>query len=254
MSSRPAAPHPSIGDTSTHPVVPTAPTPLTITQVVDKVFTRFDANADGSISLTELLSVLDPTGTHTDVATKAAALLAEVDSNGDTTLNKTEVTAVVTKLDTNLDGRIDRSDHVDGSSDDDNDVLQLLMHGRGPHGDRPAPTPLSTEALVDRLLTRFDANDDASITLTELLSGLDADDEHHVGLTTLVEQMVKDLDSNGDGSLGTVELTAAVDALDVNQNGLVDFAEMGPVAPDSAAVDLVGLLMHHGHDLPGAAG
>lgn len=251
MSSRPADPNHSIGDTSSNPVIPSAPTPLTITQVVDNVFTKFDANADASISLTELLSVLDPIGTHTDVANQAAALLAEVDSNGDTAMSKTEVTAVVTKLDVNLDGRIDRSDHVDGSND--SDMLQLLLHGRGPHGDRPVPAALSIEAVIDGLLTKFDANNDASITLTELLSGLNADDEHHVGLTTLIEQMVKDLDSNGDSSLGTVELTAAVDALDVNQNGLVDAAEMGPVAPDSAAVDLVGLLMHHGHDLPGHA-
>ena len=254
MSSRPADPHRSIGDTSTDPMVHTAPTPLTIAQVVDNVFTRFDANADATISLTELLSVLDPTGTRTDVATKAAALLAEVDSSGDTSLSTAEVTAAVARLDTNLDGRIDRSDHVDGSSDADNDVLQMLLHGRGPHGDRPVPTALAIEAVIDGLLTTFDGNNDASITLTELLSGLNADDEHHLGLTTLIEQIVKDLDSNADGSLDSLELTAAVDALDVDQNGLVDFAEVGPVASDSAAVDLVGLLMHHGHDMPDAAG
>ena len=65
---------------------------------------------------------------------------------------------------------------------------------------------------------------------------------------------MKDLDSNADSSLDSLQLTAAVDALDVDQNGLVDFAEVGPVASDSAAVDLVGLLMHHGHDMPDAAG
>lgn len=254
MSSRPNPPSASIGDTTGTPVVHAAPAAQTIIQVVDNVFTKFDANADASISLTELLSVFDPTGTRTDAAARAAALLAEVDSSGDKVLSQTEVTAAVTSLDTNLDGRIDRSDHAAGTDDEDKDLVEMLLHGRGPQGDRPAPTPLTTEAVVDRLLSKFDDNGDQSLTLTELLSGLNADDEHHVGLTTLVTQMVKDLDSNADSSLSTVELTAAVDALDVNQNGLVDFAEMGPVAPDSAAVDLVGLLMQHGHDLPGHAG
>ena len=253
MTSRPNPPSASIGDTAANPEVHAAPAALTILQVVDNVFTRFDANADASISLTELLSVLDPTGTRTDIATKAAALLAEVDSNGDTSLGRAEVTAVVTQLDTNLDGRIDRSDHVDGSSGSEDDVLQLLLHGRGPHGDRAEPAALSTEAIIDGLLNKFDGNDDASITLTELLSGLNAEDRHHLGLTTLIGQIVADLDSNGDSSLSTVELTTAVDALDIDQNGLVDFAEVGPEAPDSAAVDLVGLLMHHGHDGPDAA-
>jgi hypothetical protein len=144
------------------------PVALTIAQVVEKVLTRFDANSDASISLTELLSVLDPTGTGLDVATKAAALLAE----------------------------------VGGNSDDD--VLQKLLHGRGLHGDRTAPTPQSVETIVDGLLTKFDANADQSITLTELLGGLNADDRLHADLTTLLTQIVADLDNNGDGGLSTV--------------------------------------------------
>ena len=107
----------------------TPPVAQTVTQVVDAIFTGFDADASTTITLGELLAVADPKGTNTHEAAEMSALFAALNTNGDTALSKAEITAAVTALDTNGDGTLNHSDFVPGQAHDNVlDLIGVLQH------------------------------------------------------------------------------------------------------------------------------
>jgi len=107
----------------------TPPVAQTVTQVVDAIFTGFDADASTTITLGELLAVADPKGTNTHEAAEMSALFAALNTNGDTSLSKAEITAAVTALDTNGDGTLNHSDFVPGQAHDNVlDLIGVLQH------------------------------------------------------------------------------------------------------------------------------
>lgn len=110
------------------PVEPGPPGPPTVTEVVDGLFARFDANDDKSLTLTELTGVLDPQNKHQKLDDALAALVAMVDKNADSRLSYAEVSAAVATLDTDGNGTIDHRDHVPGPPDDGSvDLIGQLM-------------------------------------------------------------------------------------------------------------------------------
>jgi Ca2+-binding EF-hand superfamily protein len=112
----------------------TPPTPPTIAQVVDGAFARFDTDKSTTISLTELLSVLDPKGTHTEHDAELTALFKTLDTNSDNGVSMAELTAAVTALDTDGSGTLTPADHPDGPPADGTiDLIGVLLHG----GDGP---------------------------------------------------------------------------------------------------------------------
>jgi Ca2+-binding EF-hand superfamily protein len=114
-----------------HGTPPAAPT---IAQVVDGVFTHFDKDASTTISLAELLAVLDPKGTHTERDADLSALFKQIDTNTDSSLSVAEVTAAVTALDTDHSGTLTPADLVPGQMPDATvDLIGILLHG----GDGP---------------------------------------------------------------------------------------------------------------------
>lgn len=228
----------------------TPPTPPTIAQAVDRIFTRFDGNTNASITSAELLAILDPKGTHTALATAVTQLITAVDSNGDGSLSKAEVTAAITTLDTDGNGTLDHADHTAPPSGSTTpNPLGLLLgrgpvgHGHGGPGDLGTPpTPPTIAQVVDGAFARFDTNASTTISLTELLAVLDPSGTHterDAALTTLFAQV----DTNADSSLSVAEVTAALTALDTNLDGVLDRADHSG-QPHDAAVDLIGVLLH----------
>ena len=105
------------------------PVPLTIAQVVDGVFTRFDADASTTISLTELLAVVDPKDTGNHRAEDVTTLFAAIDTNADNSLSVAELTAAVTALDTDGSGTLTHSDHLPGQLPDGMvELIGVLLH------------------------------------------------------------------------------------------------------------------------------
>jgi len=230
----------------THGPDPLASAP-TIAQVVDGVFTRLDANTDGSITLTELLAVIDPDGDSTSATTLATSVIAKIDANVDSALSKAELTTAVTALDTNHDGRLDRSEHAAGAPQDGaSDPLGVLLQARLPHGDHAEPAARTIAAVVDGVFTRFDADASTTITLSELLAVLDLK-ATRTDFDARVASLVTQLDSNADHGLSRAEITAAVTQLDTDQSGTLDRADhvSGAMAADDVA--LIGILLHDGH-------
>ena len=228
----------------------TPPAPPTIAQAVDAAFTKFDADSTGTITSAELLTVLDPKGTHADAATDVAALITAVDTGADGTLSQAEVTAALTKLDTNGDGSLSRADHVAGSTPDAAaHLLGALMDrggpGRGgPGGDHGAPPPVQTVTqVVDAIFTGFDADASSTIALSELLAVVNANgtDAHH---STEVTTLFGLLDTNADASLSKAEITTAVTALDSNADGTLDHSDFVPGQSHDNVLQLMGVLHH----------
>jgi Ca2+-binding EF-hand superfamily protein len=241
----------------------TPPTPPTIAQAADAAFTKFDTDSNGTITSAELLSVLDPKGTHADAASDVAALITAVDTGADGTLSKAEVTAALTQLDTNGDGSLSPADHVAGSTPDAADHLLGALLGRGGPGhgdgggggDHGAPPPVQTVTqVVDALFTGFDADTSTTIALSELLAVVNANgtDAHH---STEVTTLFGLLDSNADASLSQAEVTAAVTALDSNADGTLDHSDFAPGQPQTNphdnVLELMGVLHHLQADAAG---
>lgn len=114
----------------------TPPVPLTIAQVVDGVFTRFDADASTTISLTELLAVFDPRDTGNHHADDVTALFAALDTNADKAISVAELTAAVTALDTDGNGTLTHADHLPGQLPDGMvELIGVLLHP----GECPSP-------------------------------------------------------------------------------------------------------------------
>lgn len=111
-----------------HPPLPPARQAPTVTQVVDALLTRFDGNQDASITLAELLKVLDPKGQHSKLEAAMNDLVTAVDTDHNGSMSRAEMQAAVASLDRNQDGQLDHDDHVPGPpSDEAVDLIGVLL-------------------------------------------------------------------------------------------------------------------------------
>lgn len=223
------------GDDSTAPTVDT---------VVDKVFTRFDGDADAVLTVAELVTVLDPAGSSSTLATELAAQVTVIDSDGSGTLSKAEVTAAVTALDSDADGLLDRSERATLRDDGSQTILDSILGG-GRHGGGGGRVEVSrsfTDA-VEAIFTVYDADSSTTISLSELVANLHS---HRKGtdVSTLASELMTAVDSNSDGALSATEITAAVTALDTDGDGLLERSDHAGTS-DDATVQLIGVLLHH---------
>ena len=241
-AARPTAPP----DTTTAPAAPT------VAEAVATLFTRYDLDLNGSITAGEIQSVLDPDASATNLATRLASLVTAIDGNADGALSNAEVTAAVAALDTDADGLIERSDRTPGGTPDSTtiDIGALLRaHGPrgpgGPGGGEPGAggAARTLAQVADGVFARVDADDNASISLSEALSYIDAHDRG-ADLAAEFTGLFNAADSNHDGSLSLAELTTAITTLDTNQNGSLDMADTALDQIGGLSVELAGVLTH----------
>lgn len=231
-----------------------APTPPTVQQMVDHQFARLDGNDDGALTAAEMLAVLDPQGTRTEVATRVAALVAAADADRGGSVSPAELTTLLSRLDTDHDGSIERSDRdaagADAAAFDLASVLLFHRAGGGPR--EPAPKSIADAATA--ILGRFDGDANASISLAELLQRLDPRGDRDA-LEARIVGWLPAADSNGDQSISQAELTAALTRVDADHDGLLERAELHPQDGSDATVALIGVLLHAGgHHGPGFDG
>lgn len=243
----PAGHHDERTDPSPHDAPPpghaatTPPLPPTIGEVVDGVFSKFDADLDGSITQAEVLNVVDPTGRFTELVTRVTNLVSTIDGDADGALSKAELTTAVTALDTNQSGTLDAGE-APGHHAAADDISWLLRgHGPGPLAAEAASRPIA-EVVAD-VFQRLDANDDAGISLSEMLGLLDAGN-WPIDFTALATGLFTQIDSNADNVLSNDEVTAAVNLVDTNQDGTIGPGDLLPEQFDQQSVELIGLLVH----------
>ena len=249
-------------DTNTHPTPPdgSATASRSITDIVNHLFARFDADGSGSITLSEWLGVVDKDGDGLDRIDTLGAALMTLDANADGALGTAEVTTALSALDTNGDNQLSRDEQAAARSTDGTVTgAEALLGGgwRGGHaggpghgGDRPAPEPVVISDAVTAIFDAYDSDDGGTIAVSELLAALGS--HGHAGrggdAESRVTAAVARIDTDADGALSAAELTAALTAADTNQDGSVGPGELVP----GSDVGLVGVLLHH-LDGPGIA-
>jgi Ca2+-binding EF-hand superfamily protein len=220
---------------------PEPPEPPTLDEFVTEFFATFDADTDGSITLEEMLAVLDPTAAHRGFDKHVGQLLAAVDADGDLGISQTELEKALTQLDAEHHGKPDGPPGRLHSA-----TVQLVKlalkaddDASDPPPPPPPPPPPTLTEFVDTLFETFDADGNASITLEEMLAVLDPDAAHR-GFDKHVGKVFAALDADQDLGLSREELETALVRLDAEHPGK---PEDMPGRLHAATVQLVGLAL-----------
>lgn len=221
-----------------------------VTDIVDHLFARFDADGSGSITLSEWLGVVDPDADGGDRVDKAGAALMTLDTDADGAISGAEATTAVSALDSDQDGALSRTERGAARSTDGGvtgvDVL-LGGAGRGAHGGDPGHTaaPVPIADAVTEVFKVFDSDGSGTLALSELVAvlGSRGHPDHPGGTEARLTAAVARLDSDADGALSAAELTTALTAADSDRDGSVGPGEAGP----GSDVALVGVLLHVAH-------
>jgi Ca2+-binding EF-hand superfamily protein len=236
---------------------PSSPTPdwPTIDEAADSLFTWFDTDDDGEITVGEVTGVIDPGDHHGDALNAVVTrLIALVDGDGDGAMSTAEVTDTLTEFDTNVDGSLTPADLGAAMARDGRmPMVAVLLQGSplpgvpephppvmpDPPGTPRAPT---IDDVVGALFNRFDADDDGGITLAELLAVLDP---HGVRprIDDAMASLMAAVDGDQDGAMSEAEMAAAVATLDANDDGSLNRDDHLPGPPQHDEIDLIGLLL-----------
>lgn len=207
----------------------------TINELVDQIFVRFDADANGTIAVSELLAVLDPDGDQPTLQADLTTRMASVDTNADAGVSRDEITTALTALDTDGSGTLDPGERPVS----DGDFLHVVLKARARIGDPADRSPLTVTEAVDNIFTVFDTDGSDLISMDELLAHLQPRGRKgSVDTATLADKLVALIDSDGDGTLSVAEVTAVVAQLDTDLDGTLDSHH------GSGDIALIGVLLH----------
>lgn len=224
----------------TPPEPPEPPEPPTLTEFVDQFFATFDADGDASITVEEMLAVLDPDAAHPGFDKHVGKVIAAVDADGDAALSPAELEAVLMRLDAEHHGKPDAPPGRLHAATVQLVNLALKVDDSLPDPPPPPPPPPPTlTEFLDALFERFDADADATITLDEMLAALDPA-AAHPGFDKHVGKVFAALDADQDLGLSRDELETALARLDADQHGQ---PEDVPGRMHAATVQLVGLAL-----------
>jgi Ca2+-binding EF-hand superfamily protein len=224
--------------------LPTTDRWMTVDEAAAQFFAWFDRNDDGTITVSEIVDAVDPSGGHAaQLHGVVRALVDLMDPDDDGDLVAADVAAALETLDTNDDGSLTPADLGSELAQQGlAPVLGVMLQGGPVPGPPQREQGVAIDAVVDSLTQRFDADDDGSLTLAELLAELDPRG-HRQKLDDALTALVDAVDTDDDGTMSGAELTAAVASLDGNGNGRLDRGDHvpGPQSPDD--IDLVGVLL-----------
>lgn len=216
------------------------------------VLARFDADGSASLSLVEMLAVLDRDGQRTELAAYVETLFDALDDDGDSSLEGSEIKAALEDLDIDDDGLLGLGGRPQGDLSTEFDLIDLLrLRSHGIRGDeRQRATAPTIESLATALIDAFDINANHAVERDELLKVLDPNGKR-TKLAQLVDDGIDAIDANSDKSISVAELSAALALLDADDDGRLAAperhahldAELGDI------VALVGLLMPSVADL-----
>lgn len=146
----------------------------------------------------DLIDALDTDG---DGEVSAEEISAAFSSAG---LDDSNVASALSEIDTDANGAL--------SADELTTAISSDMEARGPKGPPPGGPPpgggggMSADETASSILDAFDADDDDSLSMDEILSALGQDENSDGGLSTIFAS----LDGDGDGSINASELSAAI--------------------------------------------
>lgn len=150
---------------------------------IDQIFSKLDANGDGSIDKTELTKFVQG-----------------AQANGDTSV---DVDKIFSALDANGDGSVTKQEFGDAAR---------RLHDQ-----------LQSQSRSDKLFAKIDTNGDGTIGSDDLSSFISSLPASADGGVSKLADVLKQADSNGDGSITKSEFTTAVQGQSQTQpqNGAV---------------------------------
>jgi Ca2+-binding EF-hand superfamily protein len=137
---------------------------------VDQIFSKLDANGDGSFDKTELTSFVQGAQSTGDTSVDVDKIFSALDANGDGSVTKQEFGDAARRL---------------------HDQLQSQSHS-------------------DKLFAKIDTNGDGTIGSDELSSFISSLPASTDGSVSKLADLLKQADTNGDGSITKTEFTTAV--------------------------------------------
>lgn len=159
---------------------------------------QMEAPPSASDVASDLVSGLDTDG---DGEVSADEITAAFSAAG---LDSTNVASALSAIDTDSSGKL--------SADELTTAISSDMQSHGPKGPPPGgpppggPPPSSGDAAQD-ILSSYDTDEDANLSMDEVLKalGMNSDDEDGS-----VSSVFSSLDSDGDGQINLAELTSAI--------------------------------------------
>lgn len=94
-------------------------------------------------------------------------------------------------------------------------------------GAEAAPRWHTVEESAESFFSWFDANDDGTITVAEIVAAVDPSGRHADQLNGVVGRLVDLMDPDDDGDLVAADVTAALETLDTNGDGSLTPADLG---------------------------
>jgi len=160
--------------------------PQMLTQMREKMFSKLDADADGSVTKAELEAAPKPEGRSGGKAPNVDRMLKDFDGDGDGAITQSEMSAGFQKIDERMQGQF----------------LQLQEAG----GRRGPPPGGGEPPSAEELFGTLDADGDGSISKTELENGKPKQVANRPPPDA--EQMLANLDGDGNGAISKEEMTA----------------------------------------------
>ncbi|OYW79489.1 MAG: hypothetical protein B7Z26_07985 [Asticcacaulis sp. 32-58-5] len=171
-----------------------------VSQMHSKLFSRIDADEDGSLSLEELqASSPGKKSGQTDSATSVAERFAVMDSDGDGSVTEDEGLAFFTSS---------------MSSDTMSGMLQAQEAGQQ-DGSRPSGPPPTGGGggQAPQTFDELDTNQDGTVSLDEMLASSESESSAD---TSMIEELFSHMDADGDGSVTEDEKTAFDETMKAN--------------------------------------
>ena len=152
--------------------------PPSASDVASDLVSSLDTDGDGEVSAEEITAAFSAAGLD---STNVASALSAIDTDKKGALNTDELTTAI--------------------------ASDMQAHGpKGPKGPPPGGPPPGADEAASSILTAFDTDGDAGLSMDEILKAVNVDSDEDGSISSVFSS----LDADGDGQINLAELSSAM--------------------------------------------
>ena len=152
--------------------------PPSASDVASDLVSSLDTDCDGEVSAEEITAAFSAAGLD---STNVASALSAIDTDKKGALNTDELTTAI--------------------------ASDMQAHGpKGPKGPPPGGPPPGADEAASSILTAFDTDGDAGLSMDEILKAVNVDSDEDGSISSVFSS----LDADGDGQINLAELSSAM--------------------------------------------